>query len=160
MKANLTNKIYLYLFLIVTAVVLCALSLHFFSKDFIYIYTLEKEPNKDEQYLINNLQERGYKVIINKTISKNETISLWFKKPEQIENIMSKTKFKYNFVYSDAYYTFDWDNLDNLPIMLTPYQELYEHYMRSNVKTALFRIESKENANILIELINWLENNN
>ena len=160
MKKSKTYKIYVCMFLLVTAVVLGALSLHFFSKDTIYVYTSKNIPNKSEQEIVKDFQEAGYRVILNKAISKKAELSFWFRNPETIKDIMSKTTFKYNFIYSNAYYTFDWEGLDKLPIVLTPYQEVYEHYMRSNIKSAVFKIDDKKSLNRLIELINWIKVNN
>ena len=160
MKKSKTYKVYLCMFLLVTAVVLSTLSLHFFSKDTIYVYSSKNILNKSEQEIIKDLQEAGYRIVLNKAISKKEKFSLWFRNPENVKDIMSKTTFKYNFIYSNAYYTFDWEGLDKQPIVLTPYQELHEHYMRSNIKSAVIKLDDKKTRSKLIELIDWIKVNN
>ena len=160
MKEKLAYKTSLCLLSIVTAVVLCALSLQFFCKDAIYIYTKDKHISQIEEKLIKNLEKKRYKVVINPNDIKGKRFALWFREPNEVRKIMSTTSFEYNFIYSEAYYDFQWDGLDKLPIMLTPYQELHEHYMRSNVKSAIFVVEDENSSQRLIDLITWLKENN
>lgn len=138
MRMNTTQKVYLSVLLVVTAVVLCTLPFLLIDKETIYIYTQNQIPNSKERGFIDELKKNGYRVIFNKQISKKQKVAIWFKSPNTIREIMTTTPFEYNFVYNEDYYPFNWQGLIKQPIILTPYQELYEHYMRSNIKSAVF----------------------
>ncbi|MCM1324674.1 MAG: hypothetical protein NC218_11180 [Acetobacter sp.] len=150
-------KINLFLVIVLTAVVLCTLPFWTSDKNTVYIYTSKKIPNKEERNFIEALKEQGITVKIN-DVSKAK-VAIWFRKPEQVTEISQK-KIKYNFLYTSAHYPFAWQKLENPPIMLTPHQDLYEHYTRSNIKTAHLTISNPKPAAIkFLEILNWLKHN-
>jgi len=47
-----------------------------------------------------------------------------------------------------------------LPVMLTPHQKLYEHYMRTNIKSAVLDIKTPAAAAVRFkEIYHWLKAN-
>jgi len=137
MKLNKKHKICLFLALTLTAVVLCTLPFLAVKKDIIYVYTQSKQPLSKEKGFIRELQIQGYKVIVNSIdLPTEEDYAFWFKNPEDI-NTISQSSAKINFLYTEAYYPINWEGVKNMPVILTPYKALYEHYTRSNIKTAL-----------------------
>ncbi len=138
MKLRTAHKNILIVLLSITAVVLCTLPFLLVKKDVIYIYTKNQYPTIQEIGFIDGLKKSGYRVLVNKDIKTVQKTAIWFKSPNMVKKIMENTPFKYNFIYNEDYYTFDWLELKVKPIVLTPYQELYEHYMRSNIKSARF----------------------
>lgn len=138
MKLRTTHKAYLTVLLSITAVVLCTLPFLLIKKDTIYVYTQNQYQNSKEEGFINGLKKSGYRVIVNANVDTSQKVALWFRPTNAVKSIMDTTKFKYNFIYNEDYYYFNWQELKEKPIMLTPYQDLYEHYMRSNIKSAKF----------------------
>lgn len=159
MQKKAGYKIKLFLALAITAVVLYALPFLAFGKTVITVYPEKNAPNAVEKALITALQQEGYKVKISAPTSGKSDIAFWFRTPEQVSETVRGTA-KYNFMYSDAHYPFDWQGMKKLPIILTSHQDLYEHYTRSNVKTAVFPqitvTSATKAAARLKELINWL----
>lgn len=156
------HKVYLNVLFIVTAVVLCTLPFLFYPKEKVYIYTTDKKMSLNEEGFINELKKLNYNVVINKDVTNSQNLAIWFVSPSKVRDIMDKTKFTHNFVYSDEYYPFHYVGLKKLPIVLTPHQKLYEHYMRSNIKSALITITpsvAKTSAKRFNELWLWIKNN-
>ena len=138
MNTKATHRLYIIVLLFITAVVLCTLPFLLVKKDTIYVYTKNLIPDSRERGLVLELKELGYEVKVNQKPSKQKETALWFRLPHNIKEIMSNTKFTYNFIYNEEYYPFEYENLEEMPILLTPYQDLYEHYMRQNIKSATF----------------------
>lgn len=67
------------------------------------------------------------------------TVGLWFRPPEFASQLETSPA-AWNFIYNEDYYPFDWRGLKKFPVVLTPYRELYEHYARSNIRTAMFTV--------------------
>ena len=142
----------------ITAAVFCALPFLVGSGDDVYSYTVEHTPNISEQNFVNALTELGINVRVNEQNAKN--FAVWFRSPEQAEKV-AESSAKYNFIYNEARYTFEWRKMNKTPIVLTPYRDLFEHYTRSNLKTALLDIQdSKKAAQKFLEILNWLKENN
>jgi hypothetical protein len=135
---NTTHKIYLGVLSIIAAAVLCTLPFLLVNKETIYVYTQNQHPNTKERGFVDELKNSGYRVILNKPVSQNEKVAIWFKPTSMVRDIITSSLFEYNFIYNEDYYPYNWQGLVKHPIMLTPYQDLYEHYMRSNIKSALF----------------------
>ena len=138
MNTKATHRLYIIVLLFITAVVLCTLPFLLVKKDTIYVYTKNLIPDSRERGIVLELKELGYEVKVNQKPSKQKETALWFRLPHNIKEIMSNTKFTYNFIYNEEYYPFEYENLEEMPILLTPYQDLYEHYMRQNIKSATF----------------------
>ena len=138
MNTKATHRLYIIVLLFITAVVFCTLPFLLVKKDTIYVYTKNLIPDSRERGLVLELKELGYEVKVNQKPSKPKETALWFRLPHNIKEIMSNTKFTYNFIYNEEYYPFEYENLEKMPILLTPYQDLYEHYMRQNIKSATF----------------------
>ena len=138
MKLKATHKIYLIVLLSITAVALCALPFLLVNKDVIFIYTKNHYPTSKENGFIDGLKKSGYRVIVNTSTKTPQKVAIWFKSTNAVKTIMDTTQFKYNFIYNEDYYSLNWQELKEKPIILTPYQELYEHYMRNNIKSARF----------------------
>lgn len=140
MKLNKKHKITLFLICVITAAVLCTLPFLTIKKEVIYIYTKSLQLQSKELGFVRELKLLGYKVLINSPIKPSEQdYGLWLGSPEDVADI-NKNPAKIKFLYTEAYYPADWHGIQNMPIILTPYKELYEHYMRSNIKTAWFTI--------------------
>lgn len=137
MKIRTKHKFYLFLGILVTAVALCALPFLLVEKDTIYVYTEQTYPTQRELGFVRELQKKELKVILNSThLPPKDSYGLWFKSPEYAEEI-AKSPAKINFLYTEAYYPISWYGLLRHPVVLTPYKEIYEHYMRSNIKSAM-----------------------
>ena len=104
----------------------------------IYVYTKNSRPDSREIGFIEELQKKGYKIYINKKTTKKENVAIWFKDFFSIPKNIAKSHFAYNFIYNEEYSPISWENIDDSFILLTPYIEIYEHYMRSNIKSATF----------------------
>lgn len=149
-------KKFLFPVLLTAAAVLCTLP--FLAGDCIYIYTARSMPNVSEQKFIAALEGQGKNIKIN--ASRPQQTAIWFRPPEQTGEV-AQSPAKYNFIYSDAHYTFDWYGMKKTPIILTPHRDLFEHYTRSNLKTALFDLEnSSAAAQRFLEILDWLKKNN
>ncbi|MBR5598962.1 MAG: hypothetical protein IKW39_02870 [Alphaproteobacteria bacterium] len=166
--------------LLVTAVVLCTLPFIMFPKGSLYIYTKHVLPDNRETEFVNELEQIGYRVYINKETIGNKKTAIWFKDNVLVKDIIKDRNFEYNFIYNENYYPLNFSGLKTLPIILTPHQKLYEHYMRSNVKSATFylgnfpnkvtqtnmktpveddKTSAKASAKRFDELYVWLKNN-
>ena len=144
MKIKLTHNIISIVLLMITAVVLCALPLKYFKQEKIYIYTKAKIPSSQENGFVQGLRKRGYKVIVNSEnkISEND-VSVWFSNIETIES-KSKLPLKYCFLYVQDYFPLNLDLTKENPIILTPYQDIFEHYTRTNIRSATFYLGENE----------------
>lgn len=137
MKLKAGYKYTLSLVLAIAAAVLCTLPFLALKKDTLYIYTEYLEPSSKEQGFIRELKRMGVRIVVNSAnLPDADSYALWFKNPEYADKIMASPA-KENFLYTEAYYPLNWQNFKKIPVMLTPYREIYEHYMRSNVKSAL-----------------------
>lgn len=162
MKKHAGHKLVLFLVLAVTAAVLCALPFFLPQKPVVCVYTSLDKPEAKQLEFVKELKRLGYKVKLNsKDFPQKGEVGLWFKNPEfayKIENSSAE----YNFLYSKEHYPFEWYGMKKIPVVLTPYVSLYEHYMRTNIKVALFDFEKKDaaaSANRLDVLLKWLRNN-
>ena len=146
MKIKTGYKIILFLVSTITAVVLCTLPFLAVKQEVVYIYTDSFTPTSKETDFIKELQRLGVRVILNsKTNPSQDSYGLWFKTPDYAKELATSPA-KENFLYTEAYYPFDWKGLDKLPVMLTPYQDLYEHYMRTNIKSAVLNLSVTSKA--------------
>lgn len=160
-KAGYKTK--LFLALAITAVVCVTLPfLAYNQKTVIAVYPSKPEMNTNEKSLVTALKGEGYDVKIAPKKQHAVDVAIWFRTPETVSEVTASTA-KYNFMYSDAHYPFDWYKIPNPPIVLTPYNDLYEHYVRSNLKAALMPQLTTNTAPTasqkLKEIINWLEEN-
>lgn len=138
MKLPVRYKISLSLVIVITVAVLCALPFFMTTKQVIYVYTKSLYADSQERGFIRELKQLGYEVKVNnRNISDTRNIALWFRNPGIINNVF-QSKAQYNFLYNEEYMPIDGKNVLNMPIILTPYRALYEHYVRSNMKSALF----------------------
>lgn len=152
-------KIKLFLALALTAVVCVTLPFLAYKTEVISVYPQQNSLNATEKSFISALKKEGYDVKISPV--KQTAIAIWFRFPNQIKEITASTA-KYNFMYTEEHYPFDWYKIDNLPIILTPHQDLYEHYVRSNLKSARISITPRTAAKAvkkLKEILNWLKEN-
>ncbi len=140
MKLQAAQKATLGLLAAITAAALCVLPFLAAKKDVVYVYAKSAVPDSREQGFVRELKRLGYEVKLNaKELPRAGTVGLWFKGPDAV-SLISRSAAEYNFIYNEDYYPFDWRGLEKLPVVLTPYRELYEHYARANVKTALFTL--------------------
>lgn len=140
MKLKAGYKYSLSLVIALTAVMLCILPFLAVKKDTLYVYTEQPNLSVEEQGFIRELRRLGLSVIVNKQFKADkEVYALWFKNPNYAAKISDSSTIK-NFLYTEAYYPFDWKSVKNPPIILTPYREIYEHYMRYNVKSAIMML--------------------
>lgn len=140
MKLKAGHKVILFLVATIAAAVLCTLPFLVVKKDVIYVYTENLAPSSAENGFINELQRSGYKVVVNSSsLPTDEAYGFWFKSPEYAEQI-EQSPAKLNFLYTEAYYPIEWKNTSKHPIVLTPYRLLFEHYMRSNIKSAMMTL--------------------
>ncbi len=138
MKLPIVQKIYIILLAIVAAVALCVLPFFAIDKETIYVYTANIYPDSREQGFVNALKRIGYKVKLNnKSSPAPDSIGFWFTPPKYLAKI-NQSQAKYNLIYSEGYYPLDSQEVQTNLIILTPYQDLYEHYVRSNIKSAKF----------------------
>lgn len=156
-------KVKLFLVLAITAAVCFTLPFWVYNKKkMIAIYPLNREINVKEKALISALKGAGYSVKIIPQKQHTDDIAIWFRSPEAVEEITASLA-KYNFMYSDAHYPFDWYKIPNPPIVLTPYNDLYEHYVRSNIKAAVIpelnTYTAPTVAKKIEEIIDWLNKN-
>jgi len=136
MKIRTGHKFVLYLVSAITAAVLCTLPFLAVKKDTLYVYTNSLELLSSERGFIRELKLLGLNVVVNSNHEPEaESYGLWFKNPEYAREVASSPA-KINFLYTQAYYPIEWANKNKHPVVLTPYRELYEHYVRSNIKTA------------------------
>jgi len=140
MKLKAGYKYTLFLVLALTAVMLCILPFLAVKKDILYVYTQRAVPSVEEQGFIRELRRLGLSVMVNEnTKTDKENYALWFKNPDYAEKIADFV-FKKKFLYTEVYYPLDWKTVKNPPIILTPYREIYEHYMRYNIKSAMMTL--------------------
>lgn len=138
MKLKPKYKIVSFFIVVITVVALCGLPLLSAKFDTIYIYTQTQNPTSKEIGFINELKHLGYRVKVNHVaMPPQDSIGFWIKDSKFARKI-SSSQAKYNFLYTEEYYPIEWQGLKNIPIVLTPYKELYEHYIRSNIKSAEF----------------------
>lgn len=144
--------------LAIAAVVLCTLPLLVKDKATLYI-NADHELTAMEQQFLSALKEQEIKTVkYNKNAPKDAYV-LWFYPPEQAVALQNTAPEQTDFIYSEAYYPFDWRGLKKLPVMLTPHQKLYEHYMRSNIKSAVLDIKEPNAAARFAEIYQWLKAN-
>ena len=140
MKLSAGYKYSLFLVSAIAAVVLCTLPFLAVKKDILYVYTEQSTPSVEEQGFIRELRRVGISVIINEQVKpEKKGYALWFKNPDYVAKISDSLALE-NFLYTKAYYPFDWKTIKNPPIVLTPYRQIYEHYMRSNIKSAIMNL--------------------
>ena len=140
MKLSATHKSLIGLLGIITATVLCLLPFKAVHPTTIFIYSEFNLPSSQELGLVRELKNLGYRIKLNaKELPPKGTVGLWLKSADVLNEI-EKSEADFNFIYHKDYYPLNWYGHKKLPIILTPYQDLYEHYVRSNVKTALFTL--------------------
>ena len=139
MKLKAGYKYSLSLVLALTAVMLCILPFLAVKKDILYVYTEQSEPSISEQGFIRELRRLGLSVIVNEKAPDSKGYALWFKNPDYAAKI-ADSQAKENFLYTEIYAPFDWQSVKKAPVVLTPYREIFEHYMRSNVKSAMMTL--------------------
>ena len=137
---NKTKKIILSLFISITAVVFFTLP---FLMDAKILYVYSSQPlNTYENTYVKELGELGYKIKYNvSSDAKKRGTAIWFYSPEIIRQL-KQSKANYNFLYTEEYNVVDLSGIKDYPIILTPHRAIYEHYMRSNMKTALLDIKT------------------
>lgn len=153
---NKTKKIILSLLISITAVVFFTLP---FLMDAKILYVYSSQPlNTYENTYVKELGELGYKIKYNvSSDAKEEGAAIWFYTPEIIRQL-KQSKAKYNFLYTEEYNVVDLSDISEYPIILTPHRALYEHYVRSNMKTALLDIKNpKASAIKLNQILEWLK---
>ena len=146
------------LLLAITVAVLCTLPFLVKDRDILYIYA--KTLNADENAFLSALETNGFKLKKNPENMPKNAYALWFYPPEQAFALQNTALKQTDFIYSEAYYPFDWHGLKKLPVMLTPHQKLYEHYMRTNIKSAVLDIKTPAAAAVRFkEIYHWLKAN-
>ena len=143
--------------LAIAAVVLCTLPLLVVPKESICVKSKMQTLTAAETEFLSQLKKHGIKLEKHNCSS---AYMLWFANPEDVSEIVANSSAKYDFIYSEAHYSFNWHEVKRLPVMLTPYQDLYEHYMRSNVKSAVLDTKKTTAAKRFIEIYHWLKENN
>ena len=140
MKLSAAHKTGWVLAAAIAAVVLCTLPFLAAQKAVISIYSDSPVLGAREEGFVRELKKNGYRVRVNPGAKSSPALAaVWFKPPEAVSGLPAD-KAVYNFVYNEAYYPFDWRGLRNIPVVLTPYRDLYEHYARANIKSALFSL--------------------
>lgn len=140
MKLPAAQKTVLGLLAAIAAAALCALPFLAVKKDIVYVYAKSPVPDSRETGFIRELKRLGYEVKLNSSsLPAAGTVGLWFRPPEFASQLETSPA-AWNFIYNEDYYPFDWRGLKKLPVVLTPYRELYEHYARSNIRTAMFTL--------------------
>ena len=140
MKLPAAQKTVLGLLAAIAAAALCALPFLAVKKDIVYVYAKSPVPDSREEGFVRELKRLGYEVKLNSSsLPAAGTVGLWFRPPEFASQLETSPA-AWNFIYNEDYYPFDWRGLKKLPIVLTPYRELYEHYARSNIRTAMFTL--------------------
>lgn len=136
MRIRTGYKINLALVLAITAVMLCILPFLAWQKETLYVYTSSSNPDNQVKALLKEFRYAGYRVRLNaKTGSSSAAVCLWLKTLPPEGNTSCQNG--WNFVYTEEYAP---QKADEKTILLTPYRTLFEHYSRSNIKTALFTI--------------------
>ena len=154
---NSTKKKYISLLISIAAVVFFTLPFWLSQKE-ISVYSFNQLSDK-EQIFVKELEKIGYKPrYLSLDDRESSNIAIWFGSPEIVKNAQQLNA-KYNFVYIVDYYPISFEKNINYPIVLTPHKALYEHYTRSNIKTALLDIENISSAMQLKNIIDWLEAN-
>lgn len=139
MKLKVLHNTLLILAVLLTAAALSALPFRLLKQDIVYVYT-KGQLSSEETGFIAALKRVGYTLKINpQELPKAKTTALWLDTPNAVEEI-KKSKARFNFIYTTAYYPLTFADIKESPVILTPYRELYEHYVRSNQKTALFSL--------------------
>ena len=155
---NKAKKIYLSLLISITAVVYFTLPIWSTTEE-VYVYSSKTLNSHQEQYL-KELENLGYKIkkqASNSNVDKN--ITLYFLSIDEANQIQY-SKSKYNFIYIEEYNSITLDRLHGYSIMLTPHKNIYEHYVRSNIKTALLDIKNPiKSALKFKQILDWLKNN-
>lgn len=140
MKLPAAQKTVLGLLAAIAAAALCALPFLAVKKDIVYVYAKSPVLDSRETGFIRELKRLGYEVKLNSSsLPAAGTVGLWFRPPEFASQLETSPA-AWNFIYNEDYYPFDWRGLKKLPVVLTPYRELYEHYARSNIRTAMFTL--------------------
>ena len=140
MKLPAAQKTVLGLLAAIAAAALCALPFLAVKKDIVYVYAKSPVPDSRETGFIRELKRLGYEVKLNSSsLPAAGTVGLWFRPPEFASQLETSPA-AWNFIYNEDYYPFDWRGLKKFPVVLTPYRELYEHYARSNIRTAMFTV--------------------
>ena len=140
MKLPAAQKTVLGLLAAIAAAALCALPFLAVKKDIVYVYAKSPVPDSRETGFIRELKRLGYEVKLNSSsLPAAGTVGLWFRPPE-LASQLETSPAAWNFIYNEDYYPFDWRGLKKFPVVLTPYRELYEHYARSNIRTAMFTV--------------------
>lgn len=154
---NRAKKKYISLLISIAAVVFFTLPF-WLSKKEISVYSFNKLSDK-EQIFVKELEKIGYKLqYLSLDNKESSNIAIWFGSPEIVKNAQLSNA-KHNFVYVTDYYPVSFEKNIGYPIVLTPHKALYEHYTRSNIKTALLDIENKSSSMQLKNIIDWLETN-
>ncbi|MBP3688084.1 MAG: glycosyltransferase family 1 protein [Alphaproteobacteria bacterium] len=139
MKLQAGHKTLLVLAVLLTAVVLCTLPFRVLKQETLYVYT-KGQFSSAEAGFIDELKRLGFAVKLNvKELPKPQTAALWLDTPNAMEE-MKKSQAEVNFIYTTAYYPLPLAGQTKALVVLTPYRELYEHYVRFNQKTALFSL--------------------
>lgn len=139
MKLQAGHKTLLVLAVLLTAVVLCTLPFRVLKQETLYVYT-KGQSSSAEAGFIDELKRLGFAVKLNvKELPKPQTAALWLDTPNAMEE-MKKSQAEVNFIYTTAYYPLPLAGQTKALVVLTPYRELYEHYVRFNQKTALFSL--------------------
>ncbi len=150
-------KKFLFPALLIAAAVLCALPFLTERTELICVYTRKSAPSADELRFIDALEANGASVKLN--APEPQKVAFWFRSP-QLPGAATISPAQYNFIYSEEHYPFDWRRMKNSPIILTPHRDLFEHYTRSNLKTAVFDITNpSQAAQRFFEILNWLKAN-
>ena len=154
---KLTKNKYTSLLLAIAAVVFFTLPFWLYQKS-IFIYSAE-QLTEDEQSYVYKLQKMGYKTkYMPLDTEEKSDIAIWFGSADFVKQVKVSSA-KYNFLYIEEYYPINIDGEQVYPIILTPHKALYEHYVRSNIKTALLDIKNPTAAMQFKNIIEWLENN-
>ncbi len=140
MQLKAGYKFTLFLAVLIAAVVLCTLPFLLLKRDCIHIYTQSPRPSSRELGFIRELKRLDLKVVVNsKNLPTKDSYGVWFKDPDYAAQI-AKSPAKINFLYTEAYYPLDGQSYRSSLVILTPYRALYEHYMRSNIKSAMLTL--------------------
>ena len=155
---NKTKKIILSLFISITAVVFFTLPF-FMDKKEIYLYSTSPL-SVEENGFVKELKKLGYKTRYQTSKQDEKShVTIWFGGPETIKQIQY-SKAEYNFLYVEEYDLVSLEGAKIYPIILTPHKSIYEHYMRSNIKTAWLDIKDAKGSAIKIDqILKWIEAN-
>lgn len=138
MKLNAGYKYSLFLAVCITVVALCALPFFAVKKDIVYFYAKGRMLTSSERGFVKELKRQGFCVKVNATdFPPEKAIGFWVNTPELSQEI-SKSRARQNFLYTEDYYPLKKPPFASSFVVLTPYRELYEHYVRSNIKSAMF----------------------